>query len=112
LTNSTEGGEGACRIVNRTISNEQKQTISETLKRRYQEHPEMYINASKAGQASKGVKRHFGFQQSSEHIGISFMKSKNRWRAYTWIDGKHKHIGLFTTEQQAIDARAHFLKGT
>ena len=108
LTNSTEGGEGACRIHNRVISDIQKNHISETLKLRYKNHPEMYKNCSDAGKKCRGVARHFKFVQSSLHIGVGFMKRAQKWRAYVHQGKKQIHIGLFKTEQEAADAREKF----
>lgn len=108
LTNGTEGGEGAVRICNRVVSDAQKKTISRTLKQKFQENPEMYLQASKAGKKSRGVKRNFGFQQTSKEIGVSFIKSKNRWRCYVWENGKQRHIGVFLTEQEAVAARSKY----
>jgi len=115
LTNGTEGGEGACRIHNRIISEDQKQKISKTLKKGYKENPNRFISCSNAGKKSRGVERQFKFKQTSDNIGVSF-SYKNRkgvlckWRAYAHINGKHKHIGLYDTEQAAISAREKFLR--
>jgi hypothetical protein len=114
LTNGTEGGEGAVRIRNRIISDEQKKTISQTLKKRYQEHPEMFENCSRAGKLSKGIKRNFKFQQTSKFVGVSF-SCKNRdgiaykWRSYSWDNGKQISHGEFYTEREAIDARQKYI---
>ena len=37
--------------------------------------------------------------------GVSYRKDRNKWRAYITIDGKQISLGLFETEQEAIDAR-------
>ena len=37
--------------------------------------------------------------------GVSYIKSKNRWRAYMTINGKLKILGTFKDKQAAIDAR-------
>lgn len=116
LVNGTEGGEGACRIHNRVITDSQKKTISETLKKRHKEHPEMYENCSKAGKLTRGIKRSFSFTQTSSHVGISQFKTKKgllwKWRAYVWENGKQNHLGLFPTEQEAIDYRQSYLNET
>ena len=43
--------------------------------------------------------------KSSIYKGVSYMYSKERWRAYITIDNKTKHIGLFHTEKEAAIAR-------
>lgn len=115
LTNSTEGGEGVLRIHDRTITEEQKETISNTLKRRYKEHPEMYKNCSDAGKKTRGIKRNFKFQQTSDSVGVSFSWRNRKgiickWRAYATINKRHVHIGLYDTEEEAVNARNEFLK--
>lgn len=37
--------------------------------------------------------------------GVSFRKDRNKWRAYITINGKQITLGLYKTEQEAIDAR-------
>lgn len=37
--------------------------------------------------------------------GVSYIKSKSRWRAYMTINGKLKILGTFKDKQAAIDAR-------
>jgi hypothetical protein len=110
LTNGTVGGEGACRINNRVITEIQKQHIRETLKLRYKEHPEMYKQCSDAGKRNYGNSKQTKFVQTSTHVGVSFMKTPNRWRAYTRNGPKQIHIGLFKTEQEAITAYETFMK--
>jgi hypothetical protein len=36
--------------------------------------------------------------------GYSWHKQKNKWRAYIKIDGKHKHLGHFDTDDEARQA--------
>ena len=37
--------------------------------------------------------------------GVSYRKDRNKWRAYITINRKQITLGLFETEQEAIDAR-------
>lgn len=48
---------------------------------------------------------------TSGHRGVSksFKTVRLPWRAYTWIDGKQKHIGYFETIEEAIKARDDFI---
>jgi hypothetical protein len=41
---------------------------------------------------------------SSKYKGISFDNSRNKWRANIYLNGKHNHIGRFSTEEEAYDA--------
>lgn len=38
---------------------------------------------------------------SSNYKGVMWVKSKNKWKAYTKIDGKSKHLGYAKTEEEA-----------
>lgn len=42
---------------------------------------------------------------SSGFRGISWHKSRKKWRVYISDNGKHRHIGLFNTLEEAIEAR-------
>lgn len=42
--------------------------------------------------------------------GVSFMKSKNKWRARIKINNKEKHIGLYKAVEDAINARMEYNK--
>lgn len=37
-------------------------------------------------------------------VGCSYHKLTNKWRAYTVIGSKQRHLGLFNTEQEAHEA--------
>lgn len=41
----------------------------------------------------------------SKHIGVSRSFNGSRWRAYIDFNGKRHALGVFDTEQQAVDAR-------
>lgn len=34
--------------------------------------------------------------------GVSFHKQRGKWRAYVYVDGKQKHLGLFSTEKESL----------
>lgn len=38
--------------------------------------------------------------------GVSWNKAKQKWRAYITLNGKEKHLGLFSTAEAARDAYA------
>lgn len=42
---------------------------------------------------------------TSGHKGVGFHKPRNKWRAYIKADGKNYHLGLFSTKEEAIQAR-------
>lgn len=37
--------------------------------------------------------------------GVSWFKQRRKWRARIAIDGKEKHLGLFTSKEEAVEAR-------
>jgi len=41
---------------------------------------------------------------SSEYKGVSWHKQSNKWQARIGVDGKYKHLGLFTSEIEAAKA--------
>lgn len=42
---------------------------------------------------------------TSGYSGISFNKSRNKWRVRIYVDKKEKHLGYFNTIEEAIDVR-------
>lgn len=38
---------------------------------------------------------------SSKYPGVTWDKSRNKWLAQIYINGKHKHLGRFTNEEEA-----------
>ena len=42
---------------------------------------------------------------TSGHTGISFVESRNRWRARIKVEGKDIHLGFYKTINEAIKAR-------
>jgi hypothetical protein len=42
---------------------------------------------------------------STGHVGVSFMKTRNKYRAYITVNTKAKHLGLFDTVEEAVAAR-------
>jgi hypothetical protein len=44
-------------------------------------------------------------------VGCSYYKQKRKWRAQIQVNGKHKHLGYFNTEQEAHDFYKKALEG-
>ena len=42
---------------------------------------------------------------ASGHTGISFVESRNRWRARIKVEGKDIHLGFYKTINEAVKAR-------
>lgn len=47
---------------------------------------------------------------SSKYVGVTWYKPTSKWRAQIKIDGKNKHIGLFSDELEASNAYQSRLK--
>ena len=47
---------------------------------------------------------------SSQYKGVCWYKSTNKWISYIKINGKTKHLGLFTSEEEAYEAYQNALK--
>lgn len=47
---------------------------------------------------------------TSQFIGVCWYKVAKKWRADIWINGKLKHLGLFTSELEASKAYQKALK--
>jgi hypothetical protein len=48
---------------------------------------------------------------TSRHRGVSWHRASQRWRAQARVAGKHVHIGVFDTEEEAARAAAEFRAG-
>ena len=44
-------------------------------------------------------------RNTSGHVGVSFRKDRNKWRAYYSINGKYKTLGMYETYEEALNAR-------
>jgi group I intron endonuclease len=60
--------------------------------------------------AKSNIGKKKGKNKTSEHVGVSYVKDKNRWRARINIDKKRIVLGCFITEQEAIFAYESALK--
>jgi len=40
----------------------------------------------------------------SAYKGVTWFKSHKKWRAQIWVNGKYKHLGLFTDPIEAARA--------
>ena len=49
-------------------------------------------------------------KSSSEFIGVSFRKNRNKWLSSIVINGKLIHIGSFKTQEEAYQARCDYEK--
>lgn len=56
---------------------------------------------------SHGFKTIGGY--SSQYVGVSYVKSRNKWSAALQVNGRHKFLGHFLTEIEAADAYRIFI---
>jgi hypothetical protein len=47
---------------------------------------------------------------SSQYTGVVWDKKANKWKSHITINGRPKHLGLFTVEEEAADAYQNALK--
>lgn len=59
-----------------------------------------YVNYSQSAQNTKLSKNN-----TSGHVGVSFQKKQNKWRAFISVKGKFVHLGTFNNIEDAIRAR-------
>ena len=53
-----------------------------------------------------GVRRN----NTSGHKGVCWHKKSSKWVAQAMLSGKHYHLGLFATPEQANEVRQAFIK--
>ena len=53
----------------------------------------------------RDIPRRLNSRNLSSSSGVSFMKSRGKWRARIMVDGKEKHLGMFIERDDAISAR-------
>ena len=58
----------------------------------------------RAATHSQNMKNNSGWSKKSEPCGVH-LKANGRWVAYIRADGKHKHLGTFTTQAEALSVR-------
>lgn len=75
-----------------------------------EEASQYYQNALKAIENGTEINRNVR-TKTSKYVGVSRMEETNRWRAYTVINGKQKHIGCFKDEYEAHLAYKEFNNG-
>jgi hypothetical protein len=61
--------------------------------------------AGKLEVAEFNVAHKRGALSTSQHVGVSYVKQTNRWRAYLYINGEFKLNKSFLTEREAVEAR-------
>jgi hypothetical protein len=47
---------------------------------------------------------------SSKHAGVSWHKSSNKWQSSIYVNGRHKHLGVYKSEQKASQVYQNALK--
>lgn len=52
----------------------------------------------------------FGLKKIQDSKGVSFRKNINKWRAYARENGKQKNLGVYETEQEAINAKQNYVQ--
>lgn len=67
-------------------------------------------NCRWASRAEQQNNRRIFRNNTSGHPGVGFHPASGKYQAYAQVDGKPKHIGLFDTIDEAVEARHSKLK--
>ena len=59
-------------------------------------------------QRNNANKKHL--KRSSKYVGVCWYKSSKKWMANIYVNGKRKHLGLFTNELEASEVYQSELK--
>ena len=59
------------------------------------------LNLRWVSKSQNGMNRTKQANTSSKYKGVCFHKQRKKWNAQIMLDGKRKHIGLFTNEKEA-----------
>ena len=73
--------------------------------------PEELATIKEEHDAYRAYRATFEVEKQSEQAGVSWERQTATWRAHICWKGKHKYLGIFKTEQEAIDVRLAAEKG-
>lgn len=90
-------------IIDYVPENHKRVLVKNLITNEFQERGLMQIVIGKVTGIPKRIATREG--KSHESVGTSFNKSRNKWEAYIYINGKRKHLGRFLTQEEAIAAR-------
>lgn len=62
-------------------------------------------NLRLATRSENNINHGLSSANTSGYVGVSFMKTKNKYRAYITIDNKQISLGLYNTPKEAYEAR-------
>ena len=62
-------------------------------------------NLRQATRAENNINHGLNRANTSGYVGVSYMKQKNKYRAYITVDGKQISLGLHNTPEEAYQAR-------
>ena len=62
-------------------------------------------NCRFAGRVTQGLNRRKGKNNTSGHSGVSYIKAKEKWKAYGTVEGTVMYLGIFEKKEDAIEAR-------
>ena len=62
-------------------------------------------NLRVASRAQNNINKNTSKKNTTGYTGVSFRKNKGDFRAYITVNGKQKHLGLFSSAEEAYKAR-------
>jgi group I intron endonuclease len=83
-------------LNNTYLGNYSTKEEAEDAVKRYKEDPDNFVRPNA--------------RDPNRDIGITLHKSKNKWQASFWDGKNNRFLGLYTTKQEAIDARKRFIE--
>ena len=109
--NHSEETKEKLRIIStgRKVSDETRKKLSEKNKGNKSRLGFKYTEDEKKEIARRNTGKKNNVPRTSIYYGVSFSKSKNKWRAVIKIDKKQKYIGAFKTEIEAAKAYDEFV---
>ena len=90
-------------IIDYVPENHKRVLVKNLITNEFQERDLSHITSGNL----TGIPLSIANRESKKHegVGTCFDKSRNKWRATIYINGKRKSLGLFLTQEEAIAAR-------
>lgn len=67
-------------------------------------------NLREATKSINGLNCKVRANNTSTFTGVNYRKDRKKWRAYVKINGTQEFIGYWDTKEQAVEARANYMK--
>ncbi|MCG0574009.1 AP2 domain-containing protein [Lactiplantibacillus plantarum] len=94
-------------IIDYVPENHQRVLVKNLITNEFQERDLRHIASGKSTGVPKSIANRIANRKRPKHegVGTTFDKSRNKWVAKIFINGKNKYLGRFLTQEEAIAAR-------